>query len=156
PVTGGFVAGERFFCAGCARVFASEERRAHRKAGLGRALDATVCGRCGADGGEGDQRLFGRAPLCEACAEAAPSYPFPRWLVVTTAVLAALLVAALIRGLPLIAPARALVRAERYAGEQRWSEASDELAAVLAAAPESKAARWLKIKSDLLCDRFDG
>ena len=155
PLKEGFLVDERFCCAKCAQTLERTARGQRRETRIARAIDPTLCMRCGLDGGDVEHERVRELPLCTACAPVVFAYPLPRWLVLSGAVLAVLLVVALVRGVPWMRAGLALLGAERLANERRWAEVSDALAPVLAAVPGSDPARLLKIEADLLSDRFE-
>jgi hypothetical protein len=150
----GFLLESRFLCLACVEARGKEAQSRRERLTVARARDATLCARCGRDNGSDEFAAVADVPLCPDCTALALRWPFPRWLRVSAAVLFVLLVAATVRGLPMLGAGMELLRAEQDVAAHRYPSASDRLAGIVAAYPACDKAVLLQIKADLLCDRF--
>ena len=89
PMREMFDVGGRTFCETCADAFCREHGDT---AGLSvrQHVDPTVCGNCGADGGEQPHGLLANSPMCAKCIDFFRNRPFPKWVVLSFAAVLAL------------------------------------------------------------------
>lgn len=154
PTKDGFLYKDLFRCQGCVEKLGAEAAREGRKITVFRAPDPTLCALCAHDNGAEEHATVAGMSLCPACTKLVLHRPFPAWLKLSAAVLLALLVAAIVRGWPMVETGMDLLRAEALVEARQYAAAADQLEAVLAASPECTKATLLAVKADLLCDRF--
>src|SRR5690349_1482984 len=95
-----FRVNDRLLCEPCANAAVSEIKSRNEQVSVTRETDRTICQRCNTDYGSSHLPLIGAAPICGNCAEGVRNRPFPQWLKLSLAGLFALLLVALVHGIP--------------------------------------------------------
>ncbi len=145
PLGSLYYVGLKLQCENCAKAAASVGEVA-----VARAVDKTVCSTCDYDNGRSELPLVAELPFCPRCREQLYHRDFPKWLKLGLAALAALLVFALVHGVPYFKAGRSLARGEHLITQQKYESAIPYLTAVVAAAPNCEKCVLLLAKAYLL------
>lgn len=151
-----FRVNSRLLCEPCANTAVSEIKKKNEPLSVTHETDTTVCQVCKADFGSTVLPLIGNVPICDNCGTQLRNRRFPQWLKLSLAGLIALLVVALVHGIPYFRAGRSLVRGERALNRSDFQTATTDLQQVLRVAPRSQKAILLAAKAAILnCDIGD-
>src|SRR5437588_360914 len=100
PYAGRFIINDKIYCEPCANKLVEQLKSTKAPMRVVHAVDPTVCAKCSADNGNSEFGKVGNAPFCAACTLQLYNRPYPAWLRYSMVGMLALLVVALIHGIP--------------------------------------------------------
>lgn len=133
--------GETFVLAGTRLCWQCDQQRRQaaggRIEGLQRAIDPTVCARCGTDCGDRELPELMGLPVCDSCSEKARNVRFPAWVKLATAVVLVLAALSMARNWRFFQGYVEARRGQREAKARRYRQARKLLVSAGAHVPES-------------------
>jgi tetratricopeptide (TPR) repeat protein len=149
PLGETFIAAGHVLCRSCAEAYASQHPDEVRVEGaVSRQMDPTVCAKCGADGGVMEYGRVFDVPFCSACEQFLRHRPFPAWVKLAAAAVAALVIVSLVRNGRFATGLVEARQASRLAKAGNYHEAAAKAESAAEHIPESE-----EIKALSLCFR---